>query len=480
MNKKILLIDDSKTQLKTLKIMFNRAGFDVETACDGIEGYQKIFETAPDVIVSDIMMPNLNGYQFCRLIKDNPITKDIPIILLTVLEQKIDKFWSKKSGADVFLLKSAEIENIVATIEDLIKKKPISEEHKEKIKTQSYSTGLIQAELNQILDNSLMRSSLLNEFRLLAMHLENNSAIAKNLFDLLSSVLNFDLSLLILNTPGLSEKEVFASGCLNLEDSYIKKAVEKSITGIFGPNTSYTLKTVYENWCGIEKLDDKIFQNSYIHPIKYENETIGAICFFGRQDKDIENQKLFYVVLKEIDLLITIQTLYAQNKYLSLTDSLTGLFNRRYLMEMLEREYSRSKRYKTDLGLALIDIDFFKKINDTYGHQAGDFMLKEITSIIKKMLRKSDIIFRYGGEEVLIILPETNKEKSFVPLERIRKLIEKTDFKYKDTIIKTSVSIGITDTKQETLTLEMLIEQADKAMYHAKQTGRNKVIIYDE
>lgn len=475
MNKKILLIDDSKTQLNTLKILFKREGFDVEIAYDGIDGYQKIFECTPDIIISDILMPNLTGYQLCRLVKDNPITKDIPIILLTILEQKIDKFWSKKSGADMFLLKSTEFQNIISCVKTILEEKPLSEEAKEKIKKHSYSKGLIQAELNEILDNSLMHATVLNEFRLLAMHLEDESIMAKNLFELLSSILNFDLAFLIINTPEESEKKVYTGNCLNLENDSIKKAIYKSVTNIFGENTEYNVQTVFENWCGIEKLNDNIFQNSYIHQIKYADNILGAVCFFCSQDKDLENQKLFYTLLKEIDLLITIQALFAQNKFLSLTDSLTGLYNRRYLMENIEREFARSQRYKKELSIAMIDIDFFKKINDTFGHQAGDFVLREITRIIKQSLRKCDIIFRYGGEEILALLPETAKDKAFIPLERIRKQIETREFIFNGTPIKASISIGITDTAQNIDSIAMFVNQADKAMYQAKNNGRNRV-----
>ena len=477
MSKKILLIDDSKTQLNTLRILFQREGFDVEIAYDGIDGYQKIFECTPDIIISDIIMPNLNGYQLCRLVKDNPHTKSIPIILLTILEQKIDKFWSKKSGADMFLLKSTEFSNIINCINRILQDKPLSEDIKKDIKRQSFSKGIIQAELNHILDNSLMQATILNEFRLLATHLEDEGLMAKNLFDILSSVLNFDLSLLILNPPETNEKEVYASSCLNLENESIKKAVKKSIVSIFGEDAEYNYKTVYENWCGLERLNDNIFENSYIHQIQYRDNILGAICFFCTQDKDIENQKLFYTLLKEIDLLVTIQSLYAQNKFLSLTDSLTGLYNRRYLMENIEREFQRSQRYEKELSLVMIDIDFFKKINDKYGHQAGDFILKQVTQIIKRELRKTDLIFRYGGEEVLALMPETEKDKALLPLEKIRKQIESQEFLYNEIPIKVTVSMGITDTSENIETLEKFIEQADKAMYQAKNNGRNRIEI---
>ena len=120
---KILLIDDSMTQLEMLRLQFGKAGFEIEVAKDGGEAYKKVFETAPDLILSDIIMPNLNGYQLCRLLKNNPVTKNIPVVLLTVLDKKIDKFWGNKSGADKFISKTASFDDIRQKVIDIIEKK---------------------------------------------------------------------------------------------------------------------------------------------------------------------------------------------------------------------------------------------------------------------------------------------------------------------------------------------------------------------
>src|SRR5574344_982532 len=116
MGKKILLVDDSATQRDVLKIQLSKVGYEVFTANDGSEAYQKVFEIAPDLIMSDVMMPNLNGYQLCRLLKNDSLTGSIPIILLTVLDKKIDQFWSDKSGADKFISKTASFEEIIEAV----------------------------------------------------------------------------------------------------------------------------------------------------------------------------------------------------------------------------------------------------------------------------------------------------------------------------------------------------------------------------
>ena len=310
MKKKILLIDDSKTQLSTLKIFFTREGFEVETATDGISGYKKIFETAPDIIVSDIMMPNLNGYQFCRLTKDNYLTQSIPFVLLTVLDQKIDKFWSKKSGADVFMLKSGDFEKMLDTVKALLEKNPISEELKEKIKNHNSNENIIQEELNQILDDALMQASVLNEFRLLASHLENDNQMAKNLFELLSSILDFDAALLMFDSSSTSKKLIYSSGCPTTNSDILNNIVLRNIAPIFNLNSEFDFEIISTDVSETKEINDNIFQNSYIHRIKYFDEIIGVICFYNKQANTFRNQKFFDLLLKEIDLLVTIQTLY--------------------------------------------------------------------------------------------------------------------------------------------------------------------------
>ncbi len=180
----------------------------------------------------------------------------------------------------------------------------------------------------------------------------------------------------------------------------------------------------------------------------------------------------------KLDVIRKINFMYSRTRYLSLTDSLTGLYNRRHLDNCIEREFLRSKRYSSDLSAAIIDIDFFKKINDSYGHLCGDFVLKETAYLILENFRKTDLVFRYGGEEFVVILTETGAENAFIPLERLRKLIESYPFKYNGTAINLTVSIGISSNNVETV--EEFLDNADKALYKAKQSGRNNSVIYSE
>ncbi len=178
------------------------------------------------------------------------------------------------------------------------------------------------------------------------------------------------------------------------------------------------------------------------------------------------------------DVIRKINFMYKQTRHLSLTDGLTGLYNRRHFEANLEREFLRAKRYKNALSIAMIDVDFFKKVNDTYGHACGDYVLKEIAFLINEAFRKTDMVFRYGGEEFVVILTETDSDNAVVPLERLRKAVESNKFKYNNQNLNITISIGVSSNLENTNSPWEFFELADKALYEAKENGRNQVRIY--
>lgn len=182
---------------------------------------------------------------------------------------------------------------------------------------------------------------------------------------------------------------------------------------------------------------------------------------------DIPDANKFEVIKK-------INFMYSQSRYMSVTDPLTGLYNRRHFEDCLEREFLRSKRYKSDLSFAIIDIDFFKKINDTYGHSSGDYVLKEVAYLILQTFRKTDMVFRYGGEEFAVIITETPLDKAVIPLERLRISVSENTFKYNGEQINVTISIGVSGVNEDTESVHQLFENADKALYMAKENGRNQ------
>ena len=166
-------------------------------------------------------------------------------------------------------------------------------------------------------------------------------------------------------------------------------------------------------------------------------------------------------------------------KWLSITDPLTGLYNRRYFIEQIELEFKRSKRYSRDLSLLMLDIDHFKLVNDNYGHQIGDIVLRKISSVIINLLRDSDLAFRYGGEEFMIILPETKSEDAINVAERMKQEIMNTQHNYGSINFTVTTSIGIVSIKDmmdKFETIDDIIKKVDDNLYKAKNSGRNTII----
>lgn len=178
----------------------------------------------------------------------------------------------------------------------------------------------------------------------------------------------------------------------------------------------------------------------------------------------------------KMEVIKQINYIYTRTKYLSITDELTGLSNRRCFDNTLEKEFLRALRYNNKLTLVMFDIDHFKTVNDTYGHPCGDYILKEVANAALQTFRKTDTVFRFGGEEFVVILTETDIKQSEIPLERFRKTIETLDLTYQNQQINITVSIGACQLDQSIGNKEEFLQKTDNALYDAKNSGRNKVV----
>lgn len=482
---KILLIDDSVTQLEMLKLQLIRAGFEVETANDGTEGYQKVYSCAPDLVLSDIVMPNLNGYQLCRLLKNDLATKEIPVILLTVLDKKIDKFWGNKSGATVFISKTAPFQEIENIVRNIIENNPVSNEYKQKLLGKSVNDETLQNQLNSVLDELLMTSTFLNEFRDLGEYLTQEEVLVEKIFELLGSFVDYNVAGIFFNNHDRNEKHILH---LDISKSPVSTfVIEKIKRDFFGQMPGLSDFTIRDFGHDIvnETLENNelivncdFLKTSHIVPLVSEGKLLGGVCFYNESICDYEKFKFYKTMVSELVLLLKMRFLYSETEYLSVTDGLTALYNRRHFEYNIEREFLRSQRYNSDLSLALVDIDFFKKVNDTYGHQFGDYVLREISDIISASFRKTDMIHRYGGEEIAVILTETSLENASIPLERLRNKISEHKFSYNGEETNLTVSIGLSTNNKGLKGQHEFVEWADKALYKAKQEGRNKVIAY--
>lgn len=211
-------------------------------------------------------------------------------------------------------------------------------------------------------------------------------------------------------------------------------------------------------------------------PLLYRNQIIGAVevlnksAGFAEEDRD-----LMQMLARPLAVSIHTIQMFDHAERLTVTDDLTKLYNYRYLKKYLEAEVKRCLRYKKKVSLLFIDVDGFKRVNDTFGHLVGSRALSEMGQVLRKILRETDVVARYGGDEFVVVLPETPLNGALVIAERIRKNIEDYEFIAQDLSIHLTISLGIANCPKHTLTAEGLIKKADAAMYRAKELSKNSI-----
>ena len=228
------------------------------------------------------------------------------------------------------------------------------------------------------------------------------------------------------------------------------------------------------------KLRNLAIQSFVFLPFLVQDRTIGFLCSFSTSDKFIDQEEFsnFQVFCNQISIGLQKSLLYEKVQKLSITDGLTKLYSHRYFKQRLEEELVLAQRYAASLSLLILDIDHFKHYNDTYGHVAGDHVLMEVARILKDQSEVAHQAARYGGEEMVLVAPETTKEQAMELAEKIRKAVENYSFSVGKETTRVTVSIGVATFPQDAHSSLDLIGKADKALYAAKNRGRNRIVAY--
>ncbi|EPJ75876.1 sensory box/GGDEF family protein [Pseudomonas sp. CFII64] len=222
----------------------------------------------------------------------------------------------------------------------------------------------------------------------------------------------------------------------------------------------------FKNYQPITGQEDFMYQNTTLFPLRSTNSEISHICLVIYDVTDVATNRH------------QLQAANAELQKLSSTDRLTGLFNRGHWEEALKLEYARHSRYASNSSLVMFDIDHFKRVNDTYGHQAGDAVIQRVAEVIRHHVRDVDIAGRYGGEEFAVLLPGTDKEGARIFSERVRQAIEAEVVEHDGHAIRCTVSLGVADLATPMPGYKTLIERADQALYVSKENGRNQVSVH--
>lgn len=486
---KILVVEDTPTQAAMIKIGLVRLGHEVVLAVDGIDAIEKVYKERPDLIVSDVVMPRLNGYQMCRLLKDDRQTSGVPLILLTSLDQKEDVFWGLKSGADKFITKGGDIPELVGEIQAFLDEWYRDGAAREGVGGDSGVAASMDfnviERVMKLLDRNLFESTVVNEIQNLVNSLDDYRKAIISVLEILGKVIDFHVGCIALVDEGVREYHYF---------------VNKSVDRKFLANLRREID---------ERLIDSVDREAIAAEFEVEEETVdphglldapgdhpaaigsmsssvlttkgrpsGVICLASTEGKNFTGRSVqtFEIICRQANIVIDYARLYEHNKRLSITDGLTKVYNHRYFQEQLTREFSRCSRHRTSLSLIMMDIDHFKRFNDTYGHQQGDIVLRELARVFQQQLRGCDVLARYGGEEFAVIMPETDAAVAARVAERLRAAVESYGISGQDDELKVTISMGVaTVPRGDIATAAELVTAADQALYRAKENGRNRI-----
>jgi len=256
--------------------------------------------------------------------------------------------------------------------------------------------------------------------------------------------------------------------CKSLEEEKVFSIFKKQLSSYIGIEECKFIK---------DNIDIAQYRDSLVVPLKIERTVIGYLIAGGLKEEDKEK---FHILVQQFVLGMKRAVLYQRVQAIAITDSLTGVFSRRYCLERFHEEIQRSKKFKHSSSFMMVDIDYFKSYNDKYGHLVGDAILHQVAATIKENVRQIDLVGRYGGEEFAIVLVELGTEQSQIVAERIRKAVEGKSIKVYDEELKVTISLGASTFPKDAQEVQGIIDKADQALYRAKESGRNKIYLYSQ
>jgi diguanylate cyclase (GGDEF)-like protein len=281
----------------------------------------------------------------------------------------------------------------------------------------------------------------------------------------------------LFNETGTTLHRAYTTGNIKDIDLFDYQANSSIVESVVNTGEPY-INNHYTFEIKVPFSKDSLFVRSIMClPLQRRGERLGVIELINKHDGAFTEEDRTSLEMLIGPLRVAIRTIdvFETSERLTITDDLTKLYNYRYLMQYLETEVKRCLRYKKKVSLLFVDIDGFKRINDTFGHLVGSQALSELGHVLRRMLRETDVVGRYGGDEFVIVLPETPLNGAMVIAERLRKKVEDYEFVAQNLSIRLTVSLGVANCPKHTLTAEGLIKKADAAMYRAKELSKNSI-----
>ncbi|MET3612734.1 two-component system cell cycle response regulator [Rhizobium aquaticum] len=453
MTARILVVDDIPANVKMLEARLLAEYFDVITAENGFAALELCEKTQVDLILLDIMMPGIDGFTVCERLKANPRTAHIPVVMVTALDQQSDRVRGLKAGADDFLTKPVNDLQLMSRVKSLLRLKALSDELRVRAET-ARKFGMAVDDM--AVDNEADEPG---QILLVDARASSQDRVVKALRPIADVTAISDPQAALFHAAENPTELVIVNS--NLED-YDPLRLCSQMRSLERTRFIPVLLMADQDADSLIIRALELGVSDYIMRPVDPNELI-ARCLTQIRRKRY-NDRLRSSVEHTIELAVT--------------DGLTGLNNRRYLDNHLKLLFDRANARGRALSVCLTDIDRFKSINDTYGHDAGDEVLKELAARIRSTVRGADLACRYGGEEFVVVMPDTSLDMATTIAERLRGAIEGKPFHLSASGIDLNVtaSLGIAALSATVQTPTQLMKSADQALYEAKNAGRNRVV----
>ena len=445
MSARILIVDDLAPNLRLLETKLSAYYYDVVQAQSGKKALTLAASEKPDLILLDAMMPEMNGFEVCRALKSNPATWHIPVIMVTALEETSDRIRGLEAGADDFITKPIDDFNLMARVKSLLRLKMVTDQ------LLSHSEHSLENS-RPILEHLEKRRGRVLVVDDHARNLEKMSGFLESSHDIVTeedpkqaitrATSQIDLIIISLVTKGFDGLRL----CARLRSDIRTRDIP--ILAIGDADEEAKLVRAYE--IGI---NDTLLWPVDKQELKARVNTQLKRKFYSDSLKENFNESLEMVV----------------------TDPLTGLGNRRYFDKSVAPLFDQFSESGTGFCLTIYDIDHFKRVNDILGHDTGDIVLKEVAARLASNMRAVDVVSRYGGEEFIVAMPETDEEAAIVAADRVRALLGGTPIYVDGQAFSISVSAGVAQV-QAGDKFRDLFKRADMALYKAKLSGRNMVL----